>query len=88
MPHEGGGEGRLAAADRDAPIERRARAFAAGLTGLGVECSIDVHVSVAFLVPGAADAEARLADPELREAILTMGRAHGFPRVALIVGDD
>ncbi len=68
--------------------EDRARAFATDLTRLGLECGIDVLESVAFLVPGAAGAEARLTDPDLRQAVLAMGRAHGFPRVALVFGDD
>lgn len=68
--------------------EDRARAFAADLTRLGFECAIDVLESVAFVVPAAAGADDRLTDPEVRQAVLAMGRAHGFPRVALVFGDD
>jgi hypothetical protein len=82
------GGGLLAALDAGPLPEDRARAFAADLTQLGIECGIDVQESVAFLVPAAAGAEARLADPEVRQAVLAMGRARGFLRVALIVGDD
>lgn len=88
MLHNEGGAGGLTAASPDARSEDRARAFAAALTGLGIECRIDVHESVVFLVPTVVGAEAGFANPELRQSILATGRAHGFPRVALIVGDD
>lgn len=87
MLHKRSGAERLGEVDSGAKPGDRARAFASSLTGLGIACRVEVDGLVAFLSP-ALGAEARCADPELRRAILAMGRSHGFPRVALIIGDD
>lgn len=88
MPHSGGAGDALATANPGLLVEDRARAFATDLARLGLPCGIDVLESVAFVVPAATGAEDRLTDPELRQAVMAVGRAHGFPRVALVFGDD
>ncbi len=62
-----------------------AQGFATDLVRLGITCGVDVRDAVALLVPADDQSADRLADQEVRQAAIEMGRARGFARVAVIV---
>jgi hypothetical protein len=64
-----------------------AEGFASDLARLGISCGVDVRDAVALLVPADDHSADRFADPEVRQAAIEIGRARGFVRVALIIGD-
>ena len=68
--------------------EEAASAFATDLARLGIACEVDVREAVALVRAADERSADRFADPDVRHAVLTVGRTHGFARVALLIGDS
>ena len=64
-----------------------ARCVQTELARLGIRCGVDVRDAVALVIPADDDSADRFAAEDVRCKVLEIGRAHGFARVALVVGD-
>jgi len=64
-----------------------AQGFAGDLGRLGIQCGVDVRDAVVLLMPADDQSADRFADLDVRRTVLEMGRARGFARVALVIGD-
>lgn len=66
----------------DAESRRKAERLAAALTDSGTPCLVEPRGTLAVL-KASPDIVARLAEPEVRRAVLAAARAEGFTHVAV-----
>ena len=66
---------------------RKAAVFAAELSKLGIECSLEMRGGLALLLP-TRDGVAALQLDETRRAVLALARQHGFTHVAIELPND
>lgn len=81
------GQGPVGAARDGRPAAARTAALVCALEDLGLACAVEVEDGVALLLPRAGASMDRLAEPTLAREVVAAARAHGFPRVALVIGD-
>jgi hypothetical protein len=73
------------ASSADAEAKRRADRLAAALATMGVPARVEPRATLAVLV-APPDIAARLAEPEMRRAVLAAAREDGFTHVAVELG--
>jgi hypothetical protein len=71
----------------DAESRRKADQLVAALVGMGVPSAVEPRGTLAVLRVSAA-AMARLAEPEVRRAVLALAREQGFTHVAVELSGD